>query len=56
MRNHGNYEAELRNSEGEQAAEWSDVVKRGCPPQRQPTHLTGTNAIPVRGHHGLPLA
>lgn len=51
-----NYEAELRNWEAVQAAEWSDVVKRGRPPQRQPTHLTGANAIPVHGHHRLPLA
>ncbi|CAD6267620.1 unnamed protein product [Miscanthus lutarioriparius] len=51
-----NYEAELRNWEAMQAAEWSDVVKRGPPPQRQPTHLTGANAIPIHGHHRLPLA
>ena len=46
---------ELRNWEAEQASEWSEVVKRGRPPQHQPI-LTGSNAIPVHDHHRLPLA
>jgi len=50
-----NYVTELRNWEAEQASEWSEVVKRGRPPQHQPI-LTGSNAIPVHDHHRLPLA